>query len=44
MLKNARKPHKENKREVLLVEPLYTKQPRKFYIERKVKRHDSKRV
>lgn len=44
MLKNARKPHKENKKEVLLVEPLYTKQARKFYIERKVKKHDSKRV
>ena len=31
MLKNARKPHKENNKEILLVEPLYTKQPRKFY-------------
>lgn len=44
MLKNARKPHKENNKEILLVEPLYTKQLRKFYIERKVKKHDSKRI
>lgn len=44
MLKNARKPHKQDKKTILLVEPLYTKQPRKFYIERKVKRHDSKNV
>lgn len=44
MLKNARKPHKENKREILLVEPLYSKAPRKFYIQRTVKKNDSKRV
>lgn len=44
MLKNARKPHKENNKEILLVEPLYSKAPRKFYIERKVKKNDSKRV
>ena len=44
MLKNARKPHKENNKAVLLVEPLYSKAPRKFYIQRTVKKNDSKRV
>lgn len=44
MLKNARKPHKENKREILLVEPLLSKKPAKYYIERKVKRYDNSRI
>lgn len=44
MLKNTRKPHKENKKDVLLVEPLLSKKPAKYYIERKVKRHDSNRI
>lgn len=44
MLKNARKPHKQDKKTILLVEPLYSKAARKFYIQRTVKKNDSKRV